>query len=117
MPFLGSFRLPFSLPHDELLRAYRDRTKIERAFRITKSVIRIRPMFNRKEEHILAHLFVCFLAYLLVSLLELDMKRQGIRMTAEKMVKRLRRKRVEVERDLDMDEEAEAYLRRLERRR
>ena len=101
------------LSPEELLVAYRDRTKIERAFRITKSNIRIRPIWNRREEHILAHLFVCFLAYLLSSLMELDMKRKGIKRTAEKMLKKLRRERAVVERELESDEGAREYLQRL----
>lgn len=85
-------------PPDEILRIYRSRNGIERAFRITKETIRIRPIFNRKEEHIKAHLFICFVAYLLVSLLEMVVRKDGHKITAEKALNELRLERREVNR-------------------
>jgi len=37
----------------------------ENAFRIHKSDLSIRPVWHQKEERVLAHIFVCFLAYVL----------------------------------------------------
>lgn len=41
---------------------YRQQWKIEEGFRILKSSLEIRPIFVHKEEHILAHVFLCFLS-------------------------------------------------------
>ena len=88
-------------PPDEILSIYRSRNGIERAFRITKESIRIRPIFNRKEGHIKAHLFICFIAYLLVSLMEMELRKKGHKITAEKALKKLRLERREVKRMID----------------
>ena len=45
--------------------------KIEQSFRITKSLIRARPVFVYLYEHIEGHFLVCFIALLLIRLLEL----------------------------------------------
>ncbi len=40
-------------------------TEAEAAFRIHKSDLSIRPIWHQKEERVLAHILVCFLAYVL----------------------------------------------------
>lgn len=90
-------------PPDEILIIYRSRNGIERAFRITKESIRIRPIFNRKEEHIKAHLFICFIAYLLVSLLEMVLRKKGHKITAVKALKKLKLERCMVDRVIDTE--------------
>ncbi len=40
-------------------------TEAEAAFRIHKSDLKIRPVWHQKEDRVLAHIFVCFLAYVL----------------------------------------------------
>ena len=39
--------------------------KIEEAFRIHKTDLRIRPIWHQKQERVDAHILVCFLAYVL----------------------------------------------------
>ena len=51
--------------HEELWQAYVQLTEAELAFRIQKSDLRIRPIWHQKEDRVLAHIFVCFLAYVL----------------------------------------------------
>jgi hypothetical protein len=50
---------------EELWKAYLQLTEAEAAFRIHKSDLKIRPIWHQKEERVLAHIFVCFLAYVL----------------------------------------------------
>jgi transposase len=52
-------------PPEELWKAYIQLTEAEDAFRIQKSDLRIRPIWHQKEERVLAHILVCFLAYVL----------------------------------------------------
>ena len=40
-------------------------TEAEAAFRIHKTDLSIRPIWHQKEERVLAHILVCFLAYVL----------------------------------------------------
>jgi transposase len=50
---------------EDLWKAYIQLTEAEAAFRIHKSDLSIRPIWHTKEERVLAHIFVCFLAYVL----------------------------------------------------
>ncbi len=68
----------------EILELYRARDKVERAFRIAKEVIKIRPIWNHKELHIKAHLFSCYLAYLLMSLVQIVARRSDPKLSAVK---------------------------------
>lgn len=52
-------------PPDDLWRAYIQLTEAEAAFRIHKSDLRIRPIWHQREDRVLAHILVCFLAYVL----------------------------------------------------
>ena len=50
---------------EELWKAYIQLTEAEDAFRIQKNDLKIRPIWHQKEERVLAHILVCFLAYVL----------------------------------------------------
>ena len=49
----------------DLWRAYIQLTEAEMAFRIQKSDLSLRPVWHQKENRVLAHILVCFLAYVL----------------------------------------------------
>lgn len=52
------------LPTAEVVRRYKDLTRVERAFRSLKTVdLEIRPIRHRVEGRVRAHLFLCLLAY------------------------------------------------------
>lgn len=50
---------------EELWKAYIQLTEAEAAFRIHKSDLSLRPIWHQKEDRVLAHIFVCFVAYVL----------------------------------------------------
>jgi transposase len=50
---------------EELWKTYMQLTEAEAAFRIHKTDLSIRPVWHQKEERVLAHILVCFLAYVL----------------------------------------------------
>jgi transposase len=50
---------------EDLWRAYIQLTEAEAAFRIQKSDLALRPVWHQKEDRVLAHILVCFLAYVL----------------------------------------------------
>jgi transposase len=55
-----------TLTGDETVRAYKDLSHVERAFRTMKTVdLEIRPIFHWKDDRIRAHVFLCMLAYYL----------------------------------------------------
>jgi len=64
----GCYLLRTNVKHwtdEELWKAYIQLTEAEAAFCIHKSDLNIRPIWHQKEERVLAHIFVCFLAYVL----------------------------------------------------
>ena len=50
---------------EDLWKTYIQLTEAEAAFRIHKSDLSIRPIWHQKQERVLAHILVCFLAYVL----------------------------------------------------
>ena len=50
---------------EELWKAYIQLTAAEAAFRIHKSDLSIRPIWHQKQDRVLTHILVCFLAYVL----------------------------------------------------
>ncbi len=61
-----------------LWKRYIQLTEAEWAFRITKNELGIRPIWHQKEKRVLAHILVCFLAYVLWKSLAQWMRRAGL---------------------------------------
>lgn len=51
------------MPSDKAVLAYKSLSRVERAFRSTKSILNIRPMYVYTADHVRAHVFLCMLAY------------------------------------------------------
>ncbi len=62
----------------EMWKAYIQLTEAEAAFCIHKSDLKIRPIWHQKEDRVLAHIFVCFLAYVLWKTLGQMCERAGL---------------------------------------
>ena len=58
------------LPPETVIGNYRQLWKIERAFRISKTDLRIRPIYHRKRARIEAHICIAFVAYTVFKELE-----------------------------------------------
>ena len=63
---------------EELWRAYIQLTEAEDAFHIQKSDLQIRPVWHQKPDRVLAHILVCFLAYVLWKTLEAQCRQAGL---------------------------------------
>jgi len=63
---------------ETLWRTYIQLTEAEAAFRIHKSELSIRPIWHQREDRVLAHILVCFLAYVLWKTLEQWQSRAGL---------------------------------------
>ncbi len=62
----------------ELWQTYIQLTDAEAAFRVQKSELRIRPVWHQRQDRVQAHIFVCFLAYVLWKTLEQWTQRAGL---------------------------------------
>jgi transposase len=73
----------------ELVSAYKTLARAESAFKELKDFIELRPMFHWAEERVRAHIFICVLAYLIETCIEIRLKEKGWEMTARKALKTL----------------------------
>ena len=60
----------FDMPDDKVIETYHGLWQIEESFKITKSTLDARPIFLRTQEHINAHFLICFIALLILRLVE-----------------------------------------------
>ncbi|MBL0320010.1 MAG: IS1634 family transposase [Alphaproteobacteria bacterium] len=75
-----------TLPAQDLVEHYKELWNIERAFRISKTDLRIRPIFHRKKERIEAHLCIAFAAYAVYKELERKLKINKTGMSAAQAI-------------------------------
>ena len=73
-----------SRPTNEIIASYRQLWKIERAFRISKTDLRIRPIYHRKKERIEAHVCIAFVAYTIYKELERLLLQRNIPLSPRK---------------------------------
>ena len=73
------------LPANEVIENYGQLWRIERAFRISKTDLRIRPMYHRLRGRIEAHILVAFVAYTIYKELEDRLEKAGIKMTSRRV--------------------------------
>jgi len=66
-----------TIPQTQIIQRYREKNKIEEAFREMKSQLALRPIHLTRPERVKAHVSVCILAYLLVNMMEMMIKRAG----------------------------------------
>jgi len=66
------------LSADDVIENYGQLWQIERAFRISKTDLRIRPMYHRRRRRIEAHVLVAFVAYTIYKELERRLAAAGL---------------------------------------
>lgn len=71
---------------EEILQNYRHLWQIEKAFRVAKSELKIRPIFHFKRERIEAHICLNFTAYKVYKELERQLKEKKSDFTPEKVI-------------------------------
>jgi len=74
---LKGYRTNTDLPVDQVYGNYQQLWNVERAFRITKGTLNVRPMFHFTERRIEAHVCICFVALKVYKELERLLKASG----------------------------------------
>jgi transposase len=69
------------LRQDEMLRIYFDKDLVEKAFQTLKGVARLQPIRHWLYNRVTAHVFICYLAYLLLALLQYRLRPLAITAT------------------------------------
>ncbi|RRD69016.1 IS1634 family transposase, partial [Tannerella forsythia] len=75
-----------TIPADKVYLAYHNLWHVERAFRITKSKIEVRPMFHFTQRRIEAHVCICFVALKVYKELERILKQERISLSVDKVL-------------------------------
>jgi len=73
-----------NLPAKMVYQEYSELWQIERAFRITKGTLELRPMFHFTPKRIEAHVCICFVAYKVYKELERILKLKGVNISIDK---------------------------------
>ena len=75
-----------NLPNDIIIENYRHLWQIEKAFRITKTDLRVRPIYHRLPHRIEAHICISFVAYKVYKELERKLKQWEANISAAKAI-------------------------------
>jgi transposase len=75
------------LSDEEMLSHFKSQDRIEKHIRNFKGPVRVRPIFLHNQERIESLVFICMLALLVFSILEMQAKQNGIVMTGERILK------------------------------
>jgi transposase len=78
------------LSAEEMLFRFKRQDRIEKHVHVIKGPIRIRPMFLHNQERLESLVFICMVALLVYSILEMLSKRANIIMTGENILKQFR---------------------------
>ena len=79
----------WQLSHQEMFRLYRQKDGVEKCFHISKSDLKVSPLFLHKDKRIASMLFINMVALLAYTLLQHQMQQQGLQMTTRKLIQRL----------------------------
>jgi transposase len=74
------------LPAKTIYEEYSELWQVERAFRITKGTLEMRPIFHFTKKRIEAHICICFVAYKVYKELERILKKSGIALSVDKVL-------------------------------
>lgn len=75
-----------NLGKDEIIENYNNLWKIEKAFRITKNEIKVRPIFHYKQRRIEAHISIAFVAYKVYKELERQLSEKGSKLSPQRAI-------------------------------
>jgi hypothetical protein len=79
----------WSLSHHEMFRLYRQKDGGEKRFHVCKSDLKVSPVYLHQDKRIASMLLLNMLALLAYSLLERQIRKQGLQMTTRQLIKRL----------------------------
>ncbi len=78
------------LTRNNVIGNYSQLWQVEKAFRISKTDLRIRPIYHRLKDRIEAHICICFTAYSIYKELERVLKLNSINISAEKAIEQIK---------------------------
>ena len=64
-----------NIPNEDMINLYFDKDVVEKAFRTLKGITNLQPIRHWLYNRVIAHIFICYLSCLLLSLLKLEVKK------------------------------------------
>jgi len=74
---------------EKLIKIYKNLSKVENAFKIIKNNLDIRPIYHRKEERVKGHVYVCVIAYFIITAIEYIAKKASLNKSVKKILREL----------------------------
>lgn len=78
-----------SLKRNQIIDAYHQLWHIEKAFRISKTDLKIRPIYHRIRNRIEAHICICFVAYAIYKELQRQIEINSLKISTEQAIEEL----------------------------
>ena len=78
------------LSKNQVIENYGQLWHVEKAFRISKTDLRIRPVYHRLKRRIEAHICICFTAYAIYKELERNLKMNKVNLSPEKAINEIK---------------------------
>ena len=69
------------IPVKETVRLYFEKDIVEKAFKSLKGVSNLRPVRFWLKDRVKAHVFICYLSHMVLSLLKLNLDRKGLELS------------------------------------
>lgn len=79
----------WSLSHQQMLQLYRAKDGVEKRFHVSKSDLQVSPLYLHQDQRIASMLLLNMLALLAYTLLERQLRQQGLQLTTRQLLKRL----------------------------
>jgi transposase len=79
----------WSLSPQRMLALYRQKDGVEKRFKVSKSELKVSPIYLHKDQRIAAMLFINMLALLAYSLLERQVRQGGLQLTTRRIIEKL----------------------------
>ena len=75
-----------TLPSEDVYKQYCELWVVEKAYRVTKGTLELRPMFHFTPRRIEAHVCICFVAYKVYKEMERILKQSGVPISVDKVI-------------------------------
>ncbi|MCL4557031.1 MAG: IS1634 family transposase [Deltaproteobacteria bacterium] len=72
-----------------IIKRYFEKDLVEKAFRNLNGIISLRPIRHWLYDRVVGHIFICYLAYLLLTLLEYKLEKAGLELSASEAMREL----------------------------
>jgi transposase len=79
----------WSLSHQRMLALYREKDGVEKRFKVSKSDLKVSPIYLHKDERIEGMLLINMLALLAYSMLERQVRQNEVQMTTRRIIEKL----------------------------